>query len=274
MKFADLHIHSCYSDGCLTPEDIVKYAIEKGIKYISITDHDSIASQYITKSDFKEITIIPGVEFSSSYNDTEIHILAYFIDINNKELKKFIDLLAEKRKKRVEEILEKLNNINIKIDINDLMVKDNISLSRGNIAKEMVEKGYVKNIKEAFEKYLMKDRCAYVSGYKEDYKKVINIIKQSGGMAVIAHLGKCCPKIYLEKVILDLKRCGLSGVEVYHPSHTIEQTNYLHNICKKHKLLITGGSDYHGNKYGECFIGTQGISEKLLSKIINNKQKQ
>ena len=138
-----------------------------------------------------------------------------------------------------------------------------------------IEKGFYNysNIKEAFEKYLMKDRCAYVSGYKEDYKKVLNIIKDCGGISVIAHLGKCYPKIYLEKVILDLKRYGLNGVEVYHPSHTVEETNSLYNISKKHRLLITGGSDFHGNKYGECFLGTHGISEKLFSKIINYKQK-
>lgn len=273
MEFADLHIHSCYSDGYLSPEEIVKYSIDKGIKYISITDHDSIAAQYITTRNIEEITIIPGVEFSSNYNGAEIHILAYFIDIENEELKRFIDLLREKRKKRVEEILNKLDKIHIKIDIEDLIVKENISLGRGNIAKEMVRKGYVKNIKEAFDKYLMKDRCAYVSGYKEDYKKILNIIKDCGGISVIAHLGKCYPKIYLEKVILDLKRYGLNGVEVYHPSHTVEETNSLYNISKKHKLLITGGSDFHGNKYGECFLGTHGISEKLFSKIINYKQK-
>ena len=115
MKYADLHIHSSYSDGCKTPEEIIDSAIKNKIKYISITDHDSISSQYVTRNSYDDLVIIPGIELSTEYNDMELHILGYFIDIENDDLKSLVNELNVQRIKRVEKILYNLKNYNINL---------------------------------------------------------------------------------------------------------------------------------------------------------------
>lgn len=274
MKYADLHIHSSYSDGCFTPEEIVEMAEKKGLKYISITDHDTIASQYITKRNFTKVDIITGIEFSTEYDDQDIHILAYYIDIENAKLSEAIEKLRDARIERAKEIINKLKKVDIYIDINNLIREGDFSLGRGNIAKEMVNKGYVDNFKEAFTRYLMKGKVAYVQGKKQNFKEVIKLIEECGGIAVLAHPGKIYRSIEVESIVRKLKCHGLKGIEVYHPSHSKEQINYFYNLSKKYKLLITGGSDFHEIKNGECTLGTQGISELLLDKLINIKHKQ
>lgn len=274
MKYADLHIHSSFSDGCLSPEEIVKEAKDKGIEYISITDHDTILSQYIIKQNIHGIKIIPGVEFSSEYKGTEIHILGYYIDIENESLKELVKLLQELRIARSKEIVKKLKENNIFINIDDLLAENNHVIGRGNIACELIKKGYVKTYKEAFNKYLMKGRLAYVDGFKIDYKKILKVIKDSKGISVLAHPGKIYRNIQIESVIKDMKVYGLNGIEVYHSAHTKEQINYLYNLSKKHKLIITGGSDFHSMNSNSSLLGSQGINKLLMEKLINYKLKQ
>lgn len=274
MKYADLHIHSSFSDGCLSPEEIVKEAKDKGMKYISITDHDTISSQYITRQNIYDINIIPGVEFSSEYKGTEIHILGYYIDVESKSLKELVEVLQQLRLARSRLIIEKLKENNIFINLDDLLDESNHVIGRGNIASELIKKGYVKTYKEAFNKYLMKGRSAYVEGYKIDYKKILEVIKDSKGISVLAHPGKMFRSIQIESVIKDMKGYGLKGIEVYHPAHTKEQINYLYNLSKKHKLIITGGSDFHTMNSNNSLLGSQGLNKLLMEKLINYKLKQ
>lgn len=272
MKYADLHIHSSYSDGYFSPEQIVDLAIEQGIKYISITDHNTIKSQYIIEQNTSDIYIIPGIELSTEYKDMEIHILGYFIDINNRQLINVVNRLMESRLERTYEILKRLREINILIDMDDIAISKNQSIGRGNIANAIVEKGYAENFKEAFTNYLVQGKYAYVKGEKLGYKEALDIINGSGGLAVLAHPGKIYRDLELETIIRDLKCYGLKGLEVYHPSHTKKQLNTLYNLSRKYKLCITGGSDFHGSSV-DSTLACQGINELLLEKIINFKQK-
>ncbi|MGL4773742.1 MAG: PHP domain-containing protein [Clostridium sp.] len=271
LKYADLHIHSSYSDGNITPEDIIKTAKDKGIKCISITDHDTIDSQYITREKIDGLKIIPGIEFSTEYEDLELHILGYFIDIDNERLNNTINKLKKSRLNRGKKIIEKLQLQDIAITLDDVELRNSSTLSRSHIANAIVSKGYEENYKEAFTNYLVKGKAAYVRGDKLHYKEVIEVINEAGGVAVLAHPGKIYRSMEVESVIRKLKCCGLRGVEVYHPSHTSKQINYFYNLCKKHKLCITGGSDYHGIITKEVFLGSQGVNEILLNKLINIK---
>jgi len=273
MEYADLHIHSFYSDGCFSPEEIVNQGKKQGLKYISITDHDTIGAQYITKNIERDINVIPGVEFSTEYKDIELHILAYFIDIDSKKLNDTIYIMREARIERSREIINKLKKFNIYLDINDLKCEEDYSIGRGNIAKEMVRKGYIETFKEAFNNYLIQGKPAYVKGEKQGYKETLNMIIDSGGIAVLAHPGKIYRKIEIEKIIKELKCYGLKGLEVYHPSHTKEEINSYYNLTKKYKMIVTGGSDFHGKKDGNITIGTQGMNEVLLEKILDFQQK-
>lgn len=275
MKSVDLHIHSCYSDGIYTPEQIVATAKKKGIKCISITDHDSIAAQYIVNTEYnnKELTIIPGIELSTEYKEMELHILGYFIDIQNTRLKELVNNLNKQRLKRVEKILYNLKGYDINIKLEDLGVDLNSTVGRSHIANAMVKKGYFDNYKSAFRSYLVKGKPGYVKGFKLTYREALDIIIQSGGVPVLAHPGQIYKKIEVENIIRELKCFGLNGVEVYHPSHSIADTNKFFNISKKYKLSITGGSDFHGrqNFDGES-IGSCGINESLLNKFIKNNK--
>lgn len=273
MRYADLHIHSSYSDGNLLPEEIIDIAKKQGIKYIAITDHDTIDSQYISKKEYEGINIIPGIEFSTEYNDLEIHILGYFIDIDNENIKNAVDRLKKKRIERTKEIIERLKKHNIYLEMDDIAIDKNCNMGRAHIANAMISKGYVHTFKEAFSKYLMKGKPAYVNGDKLTYKETLEIINNSGGIAVLAHPGKVYRSLEVENMIKELKCYGLKGIEVYHPSHSKEQINMFYNFSKKYKLLLTGGSDFHGLSNGESSIGTEGINELLLEKLINFKHK-
>lgn len=271
MKSVDLHIHSCYSDGIYTPEQIVKSAKKNGVKCISITDHDSIAAQYIVNTEYnnKDLKIIPGIELSTEYKDMELHILGYFIDIENNHLKELVDNLNKHRIRRVEEILYNLKGYDINIQLDDLGVDLNSTIGRSHIANAMVKKGYFDNYKTAFKSYLIKGKPGYVKGFKLNYKEALDIIRESGGLAVLAHPGQIYKKIEVENIIKELKCFGLSGVEVYHPSHSSVDTNKFFNMAKKHKLSVTGGSDFHGRvNFDNEYIGSCGINDLLLNKFI------
>ena len=275
MKYADLHIHSTCSDGVNTPEKIIEIAMKNQVKYISITDHDSIAAQYIINksSEKKEIKIIPGIELSAEYNGLEIHILGYFIDIKNKDLIQVVNSLNEQRITRVEEILSKLKKYDINLDINDIALDLGSTIGRSHIANAMVDKGYFENYKNAFRSYLIQGKPGYVKGFKLDYKEALDIIKIAGGIPVLAHPGQIYKKREIENIIKELRCFGLKGVEVYHPSHTCEDINKLFNIAKKYKLSISGGSDCHGRcKNIKDSVGYCGLTKDLLEKFISCKK--
>lgn len=275
MKSVDLHIHSCYSDGIYTPEQIAKAAKAKGIRCISITDHDSITAQYIVNTEYnnKDLKIIPGIELSTEYKEMELHILGYFIDTENNNLKELVNNLNKHRLKRVEKILYNLKGYDINIKLEDLGVDLNSTIGRSHIANAMVDKGYFSSYKMAFRSYLIKGKPGYVKGFKLTYREALDIIMESGGIPVLAHPGQIYKKIEVENIIKELKCFGLKGVEVYHPSHSIIDTNNFFNIAKKYKLSITGGSDFHGRaNFDEESIGSCGINELLLSKFIKTRR--
>lgn len=269
MKYADLHIHSSYSDGIYSPEEIVESAKTKGIKYLSITDHDSIVAQYITKEKLEGITVIPGIELSTAYNDLELHILGYFIDVENPQLKEMVCNLNKERIKRVESILGNLKKHDIHIDFEELSVDLEKTIGRSHVANAMVSKGYFDSYKNAFRSYLVKGKPAYERGFRLHYREALEVIISSGGIPVLAHPAQIYRKIEIENIIRELKCFGLGGLEVYHPSHSCCDINKFHNLAKKYKLAITGGSDYHGRCITEELgIGTCGINEELMMKFL------
>ena len=275
MKSVDLHIHSCYSDGIYTPEQIAKSAKKKGIKCISITDHDSISAQYIVNTEYnnKDLRIIPGIELSTEYKEMELHILGYFIDTENSSLKELVNNLNKQRLKRVEKILYNLKGYDINIKLDDLGVDLDSTIGRSHIANAMVKKGYFDNYKTAFKSYLIKGKPGYVKGFKLTYREALDIIIESGGVTVLAHPGQIYKKIEVYNKIKELKCFGLNGVEVYHPSHSSIDTNKFFSMAKKYKLSITGGSDFHGRaNFDDESIGSCGINDLLLSKFIKSRR--
>ncbi|MFP4527892.1 MAG: PHP domain-containing protein [Candidatus Kapaibacterium sp.] len=244
---ADLHIHSVFSDGLLTPEQIFIKAKDNGISAISITDHDSIDGNIIALelSSKYDIDFLTGVEFSCYDGGREYHILAYGLDVFNEHLRLQLGEFQVARYRRAEIIHQKLASLGVDIDF-DLIVEKagKAPISRPHIATALVDLGVVTHYKEAFER-LIGDGCpAYEPKLHFAVDKAIQLINECGGVAVLAHPGHMVNQSTLYKII----KFGLDGIEVVHPMHNAYLQRYYHSIASQYWLIETGGSDYHGTR--------------------------
>lgn len=255
MKF-DLHVHTFYSDGILSPSELIDLAIKQNLQGIAITDHDSIlgikeAISYSTKYD--NFKVISGIEFGSIYEDEEVHILGYFIDYNNEELISTTEKLRHERINRAIRIMDNLNELGINITIDDVVKHSRDKyIGRPHIARALIDKGYVSSIEEAFEKYLDRGKPGYSERLHLSIEETINLIKKTGGIATLAHPGLIKNKSIVDHTINK----GIQGIECVHSKHTANDTDYFIKLARKNNLIITGGSDYHGDLVdGELILG-------------------
>jgi predicted metal-dependent phosphoesterase TrpH len=244
---ADLHIHTTASDGRLTSERILTHAIEAGLSYISITDHDTVNGllELYEKREHKTdmICIIPGIELSTDLPENEVHILGYNIDIYNFELRNQLDILVTHRHERTKRIIHKLYQLGYTIDYLRVMelAQHATAIGRPHIARALIDKGYFSTISDVFITLLDKNGPAYVPHYKLTPLQVIALIKKAGGVPVVAHPGL----IGNDGIVLDLINIGILGLEVYHPKHNTLQTQKYLDLASQYQLLVTGGSDFH-----------------------------
>ncbi len=256
-------MHSTASDGTLTPKELVNKAKSIGLRAISITDHDTINGvKKVVNTKIMEV--VPGIEISTDYKKQEMHILGYYIDLSDEILIEKLDWLKQMRVERAEKMLEKLQNMNIDINQEEVF-KNRKIVSRRHFADALVNKKIVDSYKEAFNKYLGRRGKAFVPREKLGYKESINIIKNTGGVPILAHPGE----IRTKKVMPFIKHAvhlGILGVEIFHPSNNEEMRKKLMNYCKKKDLLISGGSDFHG-KGVKNRMGVENIPYMYLEKI-------
>lgn len=255
-KLIDMHTHTNYSDGELSPEELIKLAIFKNIKTLAITDHNTIEgiktinrnSSLIINSG---INIINGIELSAKVDRGTMHILGYNIDINNTTLNKKLLTLKDNSINSILSILEQIKrDYGIVFGYEDIkeLINANHNLGRIDIAKLCIKYGYASNIKDAFNKYLI---SAYNKtkdmNKKMNYQECLELIRNSGGITVLAH-PKSLNLSEKEFLILlkDMIKCGLEGIEVYHSTHTQEEIAGYQQMANQYNLLISGGSDYHG----------------------------
>lgn len=246
----DLHIHSVFSDGTFTPTEIVLLAKKRGLQAISITDHDTMAGtrEAILAADEHDIEAIPGIELSVKHNDLNLHILGYLFDYEDKILRKKVSTLQSAREKRNDEIISKLNTIGIDICLQEVKKISKVGQTgRPHIAQVLCQKGAVKSINDAFAKYLAKGKAAYYPRFVYTAEEAIALIKKSGGLAVLAHPYQMDPKLFdSSSFIHELVEIGLDGLEVYYPTHSAKMRRRLKEIVSKNDMVMTGGSDYHG----------------------------
>ena len=255
-KIIDMHTHTNYSDGELSPQELIRLAIDKKIGTLAITDHNTIEglktidrkSEIIEKSG---IRVINGIELSAKSNVGRMHILGYGIDLNNELLNKKMSDLKDISINSVLSIMEQIKrDYGIRFGYEDIkeLVNANHNLGRPDLAKLCIKYGYASTVDEAFNKYLIEayNKTRKTSN-KLQYQECLELIIKSGGIPVLAH-----PKslVLREKEFLvllkDMISCGLKGIEVYHSSHTKEEMKYYLEIANKYDLLISGGSDFHG----------------------------
>ncbi len=246
MQKTDLHTHTSFSDGHLNPKELLKKASRQGIEVISITDHDSVNAFEVAKN-FEgkfDIEVIPGVEISSDIRDSEVHILGYFIDPQNKELEHYLHFFRDERYKRAIRIVEKLNVLGLKINMDDVLERaNNSAIGRPHIAQALLINEQVKSYFEAFYKYLGNHAPAYERKVHLSPQSAFKIISDAGGLSFIAHPGNM-PEILIKELI----DAGVDGIEVVHPSHTPERVKFYRGIVNEYFLLESGGSDFHGGK--------------------------
>ena len=253
----DLHIHSNASDGSYTPSEIVQMSHRMGLKAIAITDHDTIdGSRSALKSGIpSSMDFVTGVEISTGVPSfcqasSSIHMLGYFIDLDNENLNKTLDNLQKARKERTPQILHKLNNLGIDICEDDIkaLVGDSLP-GRPHIAEILLKKNVVNSFQEAFDKYLGRNKAAYVEKFRLEPETAIQAILNASGIPVLAHpyLLKLKTNEELESLVVYLKDLGLMGIEVIYPEHNLKCKQIYSKIAEKYDLLITGGTDFHGD---------------------------
>ena len=274
MGQADLHIHSTASDGRLTPAEVVKEAARRGLKFMSLADHDTvdgIAPAKEAAKNFPELKVIPGVEISTDIPEGEAHVLGYFIDYASRELEEKLDRFRNSRLKRAQGMVDKLDKLDIHLDWPRVQQIAGASvMGRPHIALAMLEKGYIDSFKQAFTDYIGHDGPAYVEREKITPAEAVALIIKARGLAVLAHPFTVNEP---EAMIIELKAAGLAGIEAYYNNYTAEDVSRLVAIAKKHNLIATGGSDYHGLDSSETAIGGIDLPLASVEKLIAKARK-
>lgn len=267
----DFHMHSIYSDGVKSPEELLRHALDCNLSMMALTDHDEIdgikalrtAQEQLDPE--KTIKIINGCEFSADYKDKSIHILSYRFDETNKELRDFIKYFKSKREERIDEIIRRCNNAGYFISKDELLKKfpKTQAYGRPHIGQLLIDGGYAKDINDVFKDILRKDSPCYVPKVKIEVPYIIDIIHKAGGLAVMAH-----PKLVTsDEYVVEMLAYDFDGMEVYHTKHNDDDVKRYKALAKEHNLFITGGSDYHGipgkapDQFGDYLVSAKDVSE-------------
>ena len=266
MKFADLHLHTYFSDGTFSPEELVGHGHRLGFAALALTDHDSVEGcvRMAAACQAAGIDFIPGTELTAEHNDTEIHLLGYCLDTENQTLLTKIARFQTVRQNRIHEMVARLNGLKVPLKVESVFELANCkSPGRPHVARALVKAGLVGNLDEAFERFLKKNRPAWVPKAKMSALEAIELIHQAGGLAVMAHPGLN----RTDDVIPVLIEEGLDGIECFHTKHsTVLSERYL-EVADKLQLLITGGSDCHGFSKGKPLIGTVKLPYEHVQKL-------
>ncbi|MGB9436942.1 MAG: PHP domain-containing protein [Desulfobacterales bacterium] len=278
----DLHIHTTASDGTFTPAQVVSHAHRLKLKAIAITDHDTVAGskEALLSGIPPSLEFLTGVEISATPpsfypGSGSFHLLGYSIRLDDPQLNRTLEKLQQARKNRNPAIINRLNELGISITLDEVRREAGEGqLGRPHIAQLMVKKRAVASIDEAFDRFLGTGKPAYVDKQRVECFKAIEIILAAGGVPVLAHPGLLDYKTdnQLDELIGELKKAGIQGVEVYYSGHTPDQTRRYAELAKRHDLLMTGGSDFHGAIQPEIEMGSgQGdliVPYELFEKLV------
>jgi hypothetical protein len=274
MKFADLHLHTHFSDGTFTPEELVERARNLGFAAIALTDHDTVegCARAAAACAVAQMTFVAGAELTAEFEDTEVHIIGYLLETDNPVLLEKIGKFQNVRQNRIREMVAALNKLGLPLKAETVFALANCkSPGRPHVARALVKENLVSSLDAAFEKYLKKGRPAWVPKSKMSALEAIELIHQAGGLAVMAHPGLN----RTDDVIPDIVAAGLDGIECFHTKHSTAMSDRYLQIADKYHLLITGGSDCHGFSKLKPLIGTVKLPydhvEKLFAAQKNRK---
>lgn len=281
MKPIDLHVHSTYSDGTLTPSQLIDKAITTGLAAMAITDHDTIdgideALEYAKRKSFE---LISGIEFSTFFDNKEIHIVGLLIDHTNEALNHELIAQRKSREEKNIKMCKKFEEISIPISYDEMLEQyGNCVITRAHFADYLLKKGYVHDRNEAFSRYIGDGKPCFVERHKMLPEHALKLIKMAGGIAILAH-----PVLYhlgneqMTKLMDYLCLHGIDGLEAIYSTYSMGDQIQMQNLASRYHLLISGGSDYHGaNKphielgtgMGKLFVPYE-ILEKLKNKSLS-----
>ncbi len=270
MSKVDLHIHSTASDGRHSPQEIVRKAAGLGLEVIALADHDSVdgiapALEEARKLD--RLQFIPAVEVSTDVPSGEVHVLGYFIDYTSEELAAALERFRDSRVGRAQGMVDRLSGLGIHISWERVReIAGSGAVGRPHVAQAMLEKGYIRSIGEAFDRYIARDGPAYVEREKMTPVEAVQLILRSRGVAVMAH-PFTVPEP--EATIVEMKAAGMAGIEAYYGNYTDEDVGTLIALAKNHGLLVTGGSDYHGlDESKETLMGGVEVPMEAVERLI------
>jgi hypothetical protein len=263
---ADLHCHSTYSDGSLSPLELLQLAKANGLKGLSITDHDTIEAyaSAIPAAQEVGVELISGVEFSAMHNEASVHILGYAFDLSNQPLQAFCQRHKQRRENRNQAILDKLAALGMPVSKDDieeclsiLLPHEKCTIGRPHIAQVLVKKGFVETVTEAFGKYIGEGRPCYARGETFSVEETISVIHNANGVAIIAH-----PHLIKDSgIVIKLLGMNFDGLEGYYAMFSLSQQERWLKIAKNKNWLITGGSDFHGAVKPMIPLGCSWIGE-------------
>jgi len=244
----DLHVHTYFSDGTLSPAAVVALATERGLAALSITDHDSLESlEPAREATGPSLDLVPGIELSSLYEGLDLHILGYYLDPGYEALARRLDRFREDRQQRALAMIQLLHGLGVELDPAEVVhLAGPGVIGRPHIARAMVNAGHVPSLDDAFRQYLGRGGRAFVPRTSFKAEEAIELVHAAGGVSVIAHPGPLLP----DRVIEDLAESGLRGIEVWHPQHNGTTVRRYRALAQRLGLLETGGSDFHGAHRG------------------------
>ena len=254
MTLADLHLHTCFSDGTYTPEELAVIGRQKGLGVLAITDHDTVdgCPRMAAACQREGIEFIPGIEITTGIDEREVHILAYGVDISNPPLLEALQQFQQIRQNRVREIVERLKKLGIALEAETVFELANCSApGRPHVGRALVGAGVCANLDEAFERFLKRNRPAWVPKPRINAAEAIELIHEARGLAVLAHPGIN----HADEVIPKLVASGLDGIECFHTRHSPAVTEHYLAMSEQLGLVATGGSDCHGMNKGQPLIG-------------------
>jgi predicted metal-dependent phosphoesterase TrpH len=264
--WADLHVHTIYSDGILTPVQVIQKAKSVGLKAVGIVDHDTLDGipEAIKAGGQYGVEVVPGVELSSQFDNKDVHIIGLFCQLDNPRLNRYLNKFQKERHRRAEKMVRNLENQGVHLTIEEVINKAaGKSLGRPHLAEVLMEKGYVETFQEAFYRFLGYGSPAYEEKYKISPEDAFRLISEAGGLSFLAHPGS---SIGIE-ILLHFVKAGLDGIEIIHPKLSDSQTQKLQEFAKNHELLVCGGSDCHGGRTGDVYIGHYRIPYAILEEI-------
>ncbi|MDO9548805.1 MAG: PHP domain-containing protein [Candidatus Marinimicrobia bacterium] len=274
MNF-DLHTHSNASDGSYSPGDLLKLAAESGVTTLALTDHDTVSgvAEAVVAGKQYGVTVIPGVEISIDFSPGPMHICGYYLDIDNPELQAGLNFVQVARRNRNPRIIEKLNALGLDITLDEVKaVAGPDQVGRPHFAKALIQKRVVKDTQEAFNKYLAKGAPAYMDKQRLPLDQAVAMIKAAGGVAVLAHP----VQLRLETMadyktkFAELKAAGVEGIEAFNSYQSEVENQQFYTIAKELDMLITAGSDFHGEIKPMVKLGQFGEDVPLTVEEILN----